>query len=98
MRNDFYWLPDFNNIRDQLFPDHQCYLYFLMNIEITRLQQSIKFNIIATCNKHLFIIILKIHMFAILNRASDIFIKHLLCFGIKIVKQCLFSTFTPIFC
>ena len=78
--------------------------YFLMNIERTRLQQSIIFNLfsIATYNKHLFtiiLIILIIHIFGIFHYATDIyfFYIHLFCFSIKIVKQCLFFSFTPIF-
>ena len=53
----FYWLPDFNNLRARLFPDHQ---------------QSVIFNLIATYNKH-FIIILKIHIFAIFRRTTNVF-------------------------
>ena len=37
LKIDFYWLPEFNNIHAQLFPHHQFSLYFLMNIETTRL-------------------------------------------------------------
>ena len=98
LKNDFYWLLDFTNVRAQLFPDRQFSLYFLMNIETTRLQQSIMFNLysIATYNKHLFTIILIIHVFAIFHRTTDIYFLyiHLFCFGIKIVKQCLFFFFT----
>ena len=70
LKNDFYWLLDFTNVRAQLFPDRQFSLNFLINIEATRLQQSIIFNLysIATYNKHLFTIILIIHMFAIFHR------------------------------
>ena len=68
--------------------------YFLMNLETTSLQQSVIFNLysIAKCNKHLFNIILIIHIFAIFHRATDIYFFHihLFCFGIKIVKQCFF--------
>ena len=71
----FYWLPDFNNLRARLFPDHQFSLYFLMKNVTTRLQQSVIFNLIATYNKH-FIIILKIHMFFL----------QLFCFDLKIIK------------
>ena len=49
---DFYWLPDFNNVRAPFFPDCQVSLYFLMNIEATCLQQSIIFNLIVTYNKY----------------------------------------------
>ena len=98
LKNDFYWLLDFTNVRAQLFPDRQFSLYFLMNIETTRLQQSIIFNLysIATYNKLLFTIILIIHVFAIFHRTTDIYFLylHLFCFGIKIVKQCLFFFFT----
>ena len=68
----FYWLPDFNNLRARLFPDHQFSLYFLMKNVTTRLQQSVIFNLIATYNKH-FIIILKIHIFAIFCRSTNVF-------------------------
>ena len=98
LKNDFYWLLDFTNVRAQLVPDRQFSLYFLMNIETTRLQQSIIFNLyfIATYNKHLWTIILIIHEFAIFHRTTDIYFLyiHLFCFGIKIVKQCLFFFFT----
>ena len=75
LKNDFYWLLDFNNVRAQLFPHRQFFLYFLINIERTRLQQSIIFNLysIATYNKHLFTIILIIHIFAIFNRATGMY-------------------------
>ena len=58
---------------EKLFPDHQFFLYFLMNIETTCLQQSITFNLysIATYNKHLFTIISIIHIFAIFHCAND---------------------------
>ena len=72
LRVGFYWLPDFNNVRARLFPDQQFSLYFLMNNVTTRLQQSIIFNVIATYNKH-FIIILKIHIFAIFRRPTNVF-------------------------
>ena len=92
------WFHYFTNVRAQLFPHRQFSLYFLMNIETTRLQQSIIFNLysIATYNKHLFTIILIIHVFAIFHRTTDIYFLyiHLFCFGIKIVKQCLFFFFT----
>ena len=94
LKNNFYWLPDFTNVRAQLFPDRQFSLYFLMNIETTRLQQLMIFNLysIATNNKHLFTIILIIHLFPIVHRTADTYFLyiHLFCFGIKIVKQCLF--------
>ena len=94
LKNDFYWLLDFTNVRAQLFPDRQFSFYFLMNIEATSLQQSIIFNLysIAKYNKHLFTIILIIHIFAIFHRAADIYFFHihLFCFGIKTVKQCFF--------
>ena len=45
LKNDLYWLPDFNNVRARLFPHRQFSLYFLMNIKTTRLQQSIIFNL-----------------------------------------------------
>ena len=94
LKNDFYWLLDFTNVRAQLFPDRQFSFYFLMNVETTSLQQSIIFNLysIAKYNKHLFTIILIIHIFAIFHRATDIYFLHihLFCFGIKIVKQCFF--------
>ena len=45
---------------------------------------------ITTYNKHLFPIILKIHIFAIFHRTTDFFSIHLFCFDIKIVKQFLF--------
>ena len=66
LKNDFYWLLDFTNVRAQLLPHRQFSLYFLMNIDSTRLQQSVIFNLysIATYNKHLFTIILIIHMLA----------------------------------
>ena len=72
LKIDFYWLPDFNNLRAPLFPDRQFSLYLLMDIVTTRLQQSIIFNLIATYNKY-FIIIVKIHMFAIFRRTTDVF-------------------------
>ena len=94
LKNDFYWLLDFTNVRAQLFPDRQFSFYFLMNIETTHLQQSIIFNLysIAKYKRHLFTIILIIHIFAIFHRATDIYFLHihLFCFGIKIVKQCFF--------
>ena len=71
--HSFFLKNDFNNVCAQLFPDRQFSLYSLMNIETTRLQQSIIFNFIATYNKHLFTIILKIHIFAIFCRITDIF-------------------------
>ena len=77
----------------KLFPDHQFFLYFLMNIETTCLQQSITFNLysIATYNKYLFTIISIIHIFAIFHCATDThFFIHWFCFDIKIMKQCLF--------
>ena len=94
LKIDFYWLPDFSNVRAPLFPDCQFSLYLLMNIVATRLQQSIKFNLIATYNKH-FTVILKIHIFAIFRRTTDVFYA-LFCFDIKIVKPFLFP-FIPIF-
>ena len=94
LKNDFYWLLDSTNVRAQLFPHRQFSLYFLMNIETTRLQQSITFNLysIATYNKHLFTVTLTIHVFAVFHRTTDIYFlyMHLFCFGIKIVRQCLF--------
>ena len=93
LKNDFYWLLDSTNVRAQLFPHRQFSLYFLMNIETTRLQQSIIFNLysIATYNKHLFTIILIIHVFAIFHRTTDIYFLYIqFCFGIKITKQFLF--------
>ena len=72
LKIDFYWLPDFNNVRAPLFPDRQFSLYLLMNIVATRLQQSIIFILIATYNKH-FTVILKIHIFAIFRRTADVF-------------------------
>ena len=72
LKIDFYWLPDFNNLRAPLFPDRQFSLYLLMDIVTTRLQQSIIFNLIATYNKY-FIIIVKIHIFAIFRRTTDVF-------------------------
>ena len=75
LKNVFYWLLDFTNVPAQLFPHRQVSLYFLMNTETTRLQQSIIFNLysIATYNKHLFTIILIIHIFAIFNRATGMY-------------------------
>ena len=66
LKNDFYWLLDSTNVRAQLFPHRQFSLYFLMNIETTRLQQSIIFNLysIATYDKHWFTIMFIIHIFA----------------------------------
>ena len=94
LKNDFYWLLDFTNVRAQLFPDRQFSLYFLMNIEITRMQQSVIFNLysIATYSKHFFTIILIIHVFSIFHRTTDIYFLyiHFFCYGIKIVKECLF--------
>ena len=94
LKNDFYWLLDFTNVRAQLFPHRQFSLYFVMNIVTTSLQQLIIFNLysIATYIKHLFTIILIIHVFAIFHRTTDIYFLylHLFCFGIKIAKQCLF--------
>ena len=94
LKNDFYWLLDFTNVRAQLFPHRQFSLYFVMNIVTTSLQQLIIFNLysIATYIKHLFTIILIIHVFAIFHRTTDIYFIyiHLFSFGIKIVKQCLF--------
>ena len=72
LKIDFYWLPDFNNLRAPLFPHRQFSLYLLMDIVTTRLQQSIIFNLIATYNKY-FIIIVKIHIFAIFRRTTDVF-------------------------
>ena len=85
LKNDFYWLLDSTNVRAQLFPHRQFSLYFLMNIETTRLQQSIIFNLysIATYNKHLFTIILIIHVFAIFHHITDMYFIyiHLFCFA-----------------
>ena len=71
------------------------FLHFLINIETTRLQQSVTFNLHIICcmqfntyNKRLFTI--KTHIFAIFRRTTDIFFIHLFYFGIKIVRQCLF--------
>ena len=94
LKNDFYWLLDSTNVRAQLFPHRQFSLYFLMNIETTRLQQSIIFNLysIATYDKNLFTIMFIIHIFAISHRTTDIYFLyiHFFCYGIKIVKECLF--------
>ena len=84
---------------EKLFPDHQFFLYFLMNTETTCLQQSITFNLysIATYNKHLFTIISIIHIFAIFHCATDThFFIHWFCFDIKIMKQCLFFFYSNI--
>ena len=101
LKNDIYWLLDFTNVRAQLLPDRQFPLYIPMNIETTRLQQSILFNLysVATYDKYLFFITLIIDIFAIFLRATDIYFLyiHLFYFGIKIVKQCLFFSFTLIF-
>ena len=73
LKIDFYWLPDFNNVRAPLFPDRQFSLYLQMSIVTTCLQESIIFSLIAAYNKH-FTIILKIHIFAIFHRATDVFL------------------------
>ena len=67
---------DFTNMRVQLFPDRQFSFHFPMNIEGTRLYQSIIFNLyyVAKYNKHLLTIILIIHIFPIFHRATDIYI------------------------
>ena len=58
------------------------------------MQQSVLFNLysIATYSKHLFTIILIIHVFSIFHRTTDIYFLyiHFFCYGIKIVKECLF--------
>ena len=86
LKNEFYWLLDFTNVRAQLFPVRQFSLYFLMNIETIRLQQSIIFNLysIATYDKHWFTIMFIIHIFAISHRTTDIYFLyiHLFCFSI----------------
>ena len=94
LKIDFYWLPDFNNVRAPLFPDLQFSLYFLRNIVTTRLQQSIIFNLIARYNKN-FTIMLKIHIFAIFRRSTDVFYTFVL-FYVKIVKPFLFSIYCNI--
>ena len=83
LKNDFYWLLDFTNVRAQLFPDRQFSFYILMKIETTRLQQSITFNLhsVTKYNKHLFTIKLIIHVFAIFHSATDIYIFFIyICF------------------
>ena len=79
LKNDFYWLLDFTKVRAQLFPDRQFSLYFLINIETTRLQQSIIFNLysLATYNKQLFTVILIIHVFAIFHRTTEIYFLYI---------------------
>ena len=84
LKIDFPCLPDFNNVCALLFPDRQFSHYFLINIAITRLRQSIIFNLITTYNKNL-TIGLKTHIFAIFRRTTDVLL-YLFCFDIKIVK------------
>ena len=74
----------------QLFPDRQFSFYLWWTLKQLVSNSQLYLIFIDTYNKHLFKIILKIHIFAISRGTTDVFFIHSFCFDMKIVKPFLF--------